>query len=370
MAEPLKNHFGQNIPRIIAEKIATVYPGFDTESFIIHTLDGYEPLNLMDRGRKIAHSLHQYLPDDYQEAITILIDSLDVKTKTQQVPGPIASFLFLPHTFFVALYGLSHFEASMRAQYMLTQRFTAEYSIRPFLEQYTHSTLERLTEWTSDPSIHVRRLVSEGTRPRLPWAPRLQQFRKNPRPVLELLEQLKDDSSEYVRRSVANNLNDIGKDHPKLLFGTVSQWMKDATEDRQKLIRHALRSAVKRGDPAALSLLGFGDPVKAMLEDIQITPHCPEIGGSVQIAFTVKSTHSLLQRVMVDFCIHYVKADGRTSVKVFKLKEINLAPNGRVQLSKKVSLAEMTTRKHYPGKHKVEALLNGLSVPLDSFLLS
>lgn len=367
MSEPLKNYYDHTIPRTIAEMISFVYPDFDSDSFITHSLVDFEPLNLMDRGRKIAYSMHQFLPDDYPEAISILMRSLDVNTKKMRASGPMDSFLFLPYTYFVAFYGLSYFEESMHAQYLLTQKFTAEFSIRPFLVNHTRDTLLRLADWTSDPSPHVRRLVSEGTRPRLPWAPRLGNFQKDPRPVLELLERLKDDESEYVRRSVANNLNDIGKDHPELLISTTRRWMDDATPERRKLIRHALRTSVKDGNPEALSILGFGNHPEITLENIKISPEQPKIGESVKIGFSIKSTLPKLQGLLVDFQIHYIKANGKASLKVFKLKEIDLPPDGFVKLGKSISLAEMTTRKHYPGNHKIDALINGIVFPLGSF---
>lgn len=369
VAEPLKNYFGEIIPFTIAEMISSVYPKFDQESFITLALDGYEPLNLMARGRKIAHSLHHFLPDNFEEAISILIESLDTRTNKSRNSGPIDSFLFLPHTYFVAFYGLSHFEVSMRAQYVLTQRFTAEFSIRPFLENHTQATLNRLAEWSSDPNVHVRRLVSEGTRPRLPWASRLKKFQDDPQPVLDLLEHLKDDPEEYVRRSVANNLNDIGKDNLSILFSTTRRWMKNASPYRRKLIRHALRSAVKKGDPDALTILGFNLNPQVLIKNISITPKHPEAGQSVKISFTLESTHSHSQQLMVDFRIHYVKANGRTTPKVFKLKTLELAPYDQNQLCKTVSLAEMTTRKHYPGEHKIDVLINGNVRPLGSFKL-
>jgi 3-methyladenine DNA glycosylase AlkC len=166
-----------------------------------------------------------------------------IRSRSERLPRGMGGFLFLPHVFFVAEYGLEHFETSMRAQYVLTQRFTAEFSIRRYLERHQAATLGPVSrEWSADASEDVRRLVSEGTRPRLPWAPRLRAFQADPRPVLALLERLKDDPSLYVRRSVANNLNDIGKDHPVLLVETATRWMENATEERRWIIRHALRS--------------------------------------------------------------------------------------------------------------------------------
>lgn len=195
MAEPLVNQYGEKIPRTIAAMIVDVHPGFPAKRFLATALDGYHALNLMARGRRIAESLARYLPQDFDAAVDILLASLGPRSDPQAGEGGLSAFLHLPHTQFVATYGLDHFETSMRAQYELTQRFTAEFSMRPFLERHTAATLQRLRDWTTDPSEHVRRLVSESTRPRLPWGTRLRRFQQDPRPVLALLERLKDDDS-------------------------------------------------------------------------------------------------------------------------------------------------------------------------------
>lgn len=356
MATPLKNQFGAEIPRRIAEMIGPVFPAFARDAFVTDALEGYEALDLLPRGWKIAQALRRYLPKHYPDAIGILIESLGPKLDRTEGQG-IAPFLYLPHVCFVAAYGLDHFEVSMRAQYELTQRFSAEFSIRPFLERYPEATLARLEEWARDPSPHVRRLVSEGTRPRLPWAPRLREFQKDPKRVLALLELLKDDPELYVRRSVANNLNDIGKDHPAL--ETARRWLENASEKRRWLVRHALRSAVKRAEPEALDVLGFGTKAAVSVANVRITPRNARIGDRVEIAFSLTNVDSCRQQVLVDFRIHLVKASGKTSPKVFKLRMVELAPGESVQLEKTVSLAEMTTRKHYAGTHAIDVLLNG-----------
>ncbi len=349
--------------------ISRTFHAFDQDAFLEDALDGYASLELMPRGWKIAHALHRHLPEDYEAAVAVLIASIGPKLDRTEDFG-MASFLYLPHTCFVAKYGLDHFEISMRAQYELTQRFSAEFSIRPFLERHPEATLARLRTWASDPSPHVRRLVSEGTRPRLPWAPRLREFQKDPRPVLALLELLKDDQELYVRRSVANNLNDVGKDHPLLLVETARRWMMDATDERRWLVRHALRSAVKRGEPGALAAMGFGEDAKVSIGGAKITPDRVVRGGSVTIAFDMTSADTQQRRVLVDFRIHFVKANGKSSPKVFKLKIVSLKPRETVRLSKTISLAEMTTRKHYPGTHQVDVVINGSGRVLGKFELA
>lgn len=369
MAEPLKNRFGVETPSTIARMISQVFPAFEQDAFVKNALDGYATLDLMPRAWKIARTLRNNLPINCPEAIEILLASLGPKLDKTEGQGT-SPFLYLPHVFFVAEYGLDHFEVSMRAQYELTQRFTAEYSVRAFLERHTEATLARLKVWATDPSPHVRRLVSEGTRPRLPWAARLRKFQQNPQPVLALLELLKDDAELYVRRSVANNLNDIGKDHPALLVATARRWMHNASDERHWLVSHALRSAVKRAEPGALAVMGFGEEAKVSLGKRRITPQRAKIEGSVEIAFNLTNKGSRRQRVLVDFRIHFVKANGKSSPKVFKLTTIALAPRETVSMKKSVSLAEMTTRKHFAGTHEVDVVLNGRIKALGTFQLA
>lgn len=322
----------------------------------------------MARGRKIAAALREHLPQDYPRAVEILVRSLG-KPLAETADNGMAPFFYLPHACFVAAYGLDHFEPSMRAQYEITQRFTAEFSIRPFLDLYPQETLARLQQWAGDPSVHVRRLVSEGTRPRLPWAPRLRAFQRDPRPVLELLELLKDDPELYVRRSVANNLNDISKDHPALLVETARRWLDGADANRRWIVAHALRSAVKRGERGALAVLGYGAAPKLEVRSASVDPARPRIGGVVGVSFEVVNTRPRAQRILVDLRLHFVKASGRTAPKTFKLKLLELAAGAAARLSKRISLAQLTTRKHYPGTHRIEAVCNGRAYPIGAFEL-
>ncbi|HTU67276.1 MAG TPA: DNA alkylation repair protein [Steroidobacteraceae bacterium] len=367
MADTLKSQFGPAVPRELARMIRAVHAEFPHEDFVRDVLKGYGPLSLTGRGWHIAAALQRHLPADYPRAVEILVAS---STQPRAAAaGGMDSFLYIPHLFFVSKHGLAHFEESMRAQHALTQLFTAEFSIRAFLETHPQRTLARLREWTKDPSPHVRRLVSEGTRPRLPWAPRLRAFQQDPAPVIELLELLKDDPELYVRRSVANNLNDIGKDHPEVVAGLARRWLREATPERQWIVRHALRSAIKRADAGALRALGYGGKASVAIRDVQIAPAKAAIGGDVTISFTVKSTGAKRQRVMVDLVVHFVKSRG-TGAKTFKLKAVELAPGESVGVRKKISLKQHTTRKHYVGKHVVEVLLNGARRRMGTFLVS
>lgn len=367
MAEPLKHQFGPAVVHRIAREIAVVWPPFRVNAFTADALKGFDALELMPRGLHIATALRAHLPAEPEQAIDVIVSSLGATSETTAPEGGMASFFYLPHVSFVAEYGLDCFEASMGAQYELTQRFTAEFSIRAFLERHEAATLARLGAWAADPSPHVRRLVSEGTRPRLPWARRLRRFQTDPAPVLALLERLKDDPSEYVRRSVANNLNDIGKDHPDVLIRTGRSWMKGADENRRALVAHALRSLVKAGDSRALSILGYGHVSPARVVGVTIAPRRPHIGDEVRLAIEVANPGKAVAHALVDLRVHFVKAGGRSTPKVFKLGIFQIERAAPVTVRKTLSLAQLTTRRHYPGRHRLDVMINGRSTPIGFF---
>ena len=253
----------------LAHNLTLVHPSFDGESFRRAAMDGLAPLAILQRGQHLARVLREHLPARYEQAVGILIRSLTPPLSATDDLG-LGVFFYLPHVSFVAAYGLDAagnagldpFEASMRAQYEITRRFSAEFSIRPFLIRWPERTLARLLEWMHDPDPHVRRLCTEGTRPRLPWAMRIPAFVKDPRPVLPILEKLKDDPEQYVRRSVANHLGDIAKDHPQLAFEICARWVPGASEELKWLVRHAVRHPAKKGDATALRLRQLAKPVR------------------------------------------------------------------------------------------------------------
>src|SRR5262245_39905848 len=237
MADQLKTFFSPELARRLAADIARASPEFPSRAFIRQATAGLDALELMDRGKHIAAALARHLPPAYPDAVDVLLRSLGPEHATDELMGlGMAPFFYLPHTLFVAERGLDHFELSMRAQYELTKRFSAEGSIRPYIAKDPERTLTVLREWSRDGNAHVRRLVSEGTRLRLPWAMRVPWLDRNPGRVLELLELLKDDPTTLVRRSVANNLNDLGKLHPKLLVETCAAWLKGAASERRALV--------------------------------------------------------------------------------------------------------------------------------------
>ena len=291
MATPLKSSFGLEKAAYVADLIGAVHP-IDRVAFVEACSNGFDDAELMARSQLIADALAETLPPDRDRALEVIIEALtSEKDRCGGFPSVhgVEQFRYLPLVLFVGQHGLDHFETAMKAQHELTQRFTAEFSIRRFLETQPGATLARLEEWTADPSEHVRRLVSEGTRPRLPWASRLTVFIDDPTPVIRLLDMLCDDTSEYVRRSVANNLNDISKDHPDLAIDVARRWWPaDAATPgdvaRRQLVRHALRTLVKAGDPAALEVIGYGAAGRpARHRSVGRPDRSPRIGGSVRV---------------------------------------------------------------------------------------
>ncbi|MFZ1319267.1 MAG: DNA alkylation repair protein [Candidatus Nitrotoga sp.] len=258
---PLKSLLGLEAIDCLAHNILLVYPQFDRESFYRDASNGLEPLGILERGKKLARTLRLYLPRKYATAVEIILASLTPPLTRTDTLG-LAVFFYLPHISFIAEYGWEFeendghdpFLVSMRAQYELTKRFSAEFSMRPFLIKQQERTLLQLLEWTSDPDPHVRRLCSESTRPRLPWAARIPAFIANPTSALPILEALKNDQDLYVRRSVANHLGDIAKDHPEFVFTICERWLTEATNEVKWLIRHALRHPAKKENKTALQL--------------------------------------------------------------------------------------------------------------------
>jgi 3-methyladenine DNA glycosylase AlkC len=365
VAEALKKFFGRPVVEALGRDLARVHP-LDVAQFVRDGMAGLSALELTERAGHLADVLHRHLPAPFPDAVGVLIASLGPRLESSETFG-MAPFRYLPHVLYVSRHGLEHFELSMRAFYELTQRFTAEGGIRPFLIQHPEQTLARLASWAHDPNVHVRRLVSEGTRPRLPWARRLPQFQRDPTAVIELLEVLKDDPERYVQRSVANNLNDIAKDHPELVVALCARWSKGAPGSRLWVIKHALRSLIKAGNLGALALVGAGAIAEVRVGRVQLEPNPVRLGGRLGLSFDLISMGKSEQSLVVDYAVHFVKANGSTARKVFKLRRVRLEPREKLRLAAKVSFADLTTRKHYPGVHRVELLVNGQSRDLGKF---
>jgi 3-methyladenine DNA glycosylase AlkC len=356
--QPFKSFVGPSLVEDLAQRLRAVHPAFPAAAFIAEVTPQLDPLELKGRIAVIAAGLRRHLPPDYATAVRLLLALLDAppaEAERMFADG----WLLWPVAAFVEHYGLEHLDESLQAMYAITQRHTAEFAIRPYLLRYPEQTLAALQRWASDPSFHARRLVSEGTRPRLPWAARLPAFLADPAPVLALLELLKDDPADYVRTSVANNLNDIAKDHPDLVLATLARWQQGASDQRQWIIRHALRTLVKQGHPEALRLLGAEAP-DVELVSLELTPARLRIGETLTIAVTLRSAAAVPQQLVVDYILHLPGARGATRTKVFKLKSLVLAAGATLQLVKQHSFAPVTVRRIYPGLHRIAIQVNGV----------
>ncbi len=269
---------------------------------------------------------------------------------------------------YVARHGMDHVPRALACLHALTQRFSAEFAIRPFIQRHPEATLRTLEMWVHDPSAHVRRLVSEGSRPRLPWGLRLQTLVVDPAPTLPLLRALQDDPSAYVRRSVANHLNDIAKDHPDLVASWVREHLADATPERLALLRHASRTLIKAGHGATLAAWGLGQSLRGKAS-LTLAASAVRIGETLGLQVRLVSTHSAPQPLVIDYAVHHVRANGERSPKVFKGWKLTLAPGEERDLAKQHSLRPVTTRRLYPGTHRLEVRVNGRTVAGADFAL-
>ena len=363
----LKEFFNAELVARLAADIKKVWNEFDTKGFEDSLIPSIDTLELKERANLIAHSLHDYLPDDFEVASRIILESIRDNSQDKPFDG-LESFYYMPHGNFYAIYGLDHFNISINALYEITKLFTAEFAIRPFLEQYEQETLNVLRKWISDESQYVRRLVSEGTRPRLPWASRLPSFQANPTPIIELLEILKNDESLLVRRSVANNLNDIAKDHPDLVVDILNKWKPSASEEIIWIINHASRTLVKQGHVGALELLGYSSEVKVEVTNLS-TVETASIGDEFFFELAVTSHEKHPVQLMIDYIVYYMKANGKQSPKVFKLSKRTINSGESISIKKKLNMTPMSTRKLYPGAHRIEIQINGKSKGEISFKL-
>lgn len=347
----LKNLFDRTSVGAIGDAVATVLPAFERAMFMERVFDdGWEARELKQRMRHVTTVLHDLIPGDYREQLDVLLGAAASATE---------GFPALVYSDFVQAYGTDDWEASVPALATFTKLASAEFAIRPFIASDQDRTLTQMFEWAADPDPAVRRLATEGCRPRLPWGMRLHALVADPTPILPILERLHTDPDESVRRSVANNLNDISRDHPQAVIDLMRSWDPQPGTDTYRLARHALRTLLKRGDPGALAVLGFKAGLSVELNGFTLEPPAPNIGGSARLTFTITSTLPETQPVIVDYAVHYVKADGSTSPKVFRLGSLEMEPGVPATYSRKLSFRQMTTRVHRPGTHRIDVLTNG-----------
>ncbi len=366
----LREVFDSTMVNKLVSNISSVWPSFEHKSFIDTITPNLSKLSFGDRCSLITDTLQSNLPEDFPAAVQILIDALGPEAVADSLSG-FDGFIIMPQCLFVSRYGMDYFDASINALYEMTKRFTAEGDIRPFIERYPKKTMAFLHRITNDINPYARRLASEGTRPRLPLCQRLPQFQKKPAPVLELLDKLKSDPNLMVRRSVANNLNDIAKDNPDIVVETLTRWQKeDPGKEMKWIISHSLRSIIKQGHPGALQLLGYSSKVEMIVSDIDVSNKNPAIGNEIVFSFKITSKENKPCKLMIDYIVYYMKANGKQAPKVFKAAKKTIAPDQSITINKKHSFVQRSTRVHYPGKHSIEVQINGKKYTKVDFELS
>lgn len=349
MADELKDWFDAGFFRDLAGAVKAQHGSFPQARFVKDALDGLDDLALMARLERAAGLLGRHLPPDYEQALAIVL---------AVTPRYSGHFRALLGPAFVARCGRHDPVRSLDALCTMTRHGSAEFAVRHFLNDDFEATMAVMRTWAEDENHHVRRLASEGCRPRLPWSFRLEALVADPGPAIPILERLKADPAPYVRTSVANHLNDIGKDHPERMLDLVSGWDR-SDPGTAWIVRHACRSLIKAGHPRALALHGFGGAPQVDLRDLAVTPRAVPWEGMANLAFTLVSRGRSAQRLAIDYVMHYVKASGGTAPKVFKLREVDLAAGETLTIATRRSFEERTTRRHYPGRHRIDIQING-----------
>jgi 3-methyladenine DNA glycosylase AlkC len=374
MAEPLKNLLDARAIRAASHHLRRAWPDFDAATFEHLAATGLAALEFKARAMHIADALESTLPDEFEHAAAVIEASLapprpePLGASTTSDDGGIAGWVLWSVGEFVVRRGMAQPARALTVLHALTQRFTAEWAIRPFVVAHPELCFATLARWTSDASPHVRRLVSEGSRPRLPWGLQLKSLIADPSPSLPLLAALQDDPSEYVRRSVANHLNDIAKDHPTLVADWLERHLPDASVERRALLRHASRTLIKRGHARVLHAFGVGAALRGTAS-LQLAPRRLALGDSLTLEVQLRSTARAPQLLLLDYVVHHVKATGGSAPKVFKGWSLELQPGETRALRKTHAVRPITTRRYFAGAHRVELLVNGVVSAQADFVL-
>jgi 3-methyladenine DNA glycosylase AlkC len=355
----LKEIFNRERIAHIGAAMREIDPRFDGGRFLALATCDLAELSIMQRLRQVAVSLHECLDTPYPECLPQL------QALAPRIGHAFASMI-LPE--FVALYGQQHFDVSMAALAFFTRFGSSEFAVRHFLVRDLPRALAVMERWSFDPDAHVRRLASEGCRPRLPWSFQLKPLMQDPSLTAAILENLRSDESAYVRKSVANHLNDITKDHPAVVLQTLASWPKEDPACAW-IIRHALRTLIKKGDATALALIGASGLAVVDIERFAVLPPVIALGEQIRIEAALRSTSPASQRLVIDYAVFYVRKSGVATRKVFKLKEVSLAPLALATVSIMQTIRDFSTRKHHLGLHRIELLVNGATLAEAAFEL-
>ena len=349
MADPLKEMFNRAYFEGLAREVHAATPRIRQAALLNELLLGNEQRELNARMRHTSETLHKHLPADFREAVAVL------KVVAQRMPRGYTALLYPD---FVALYGLQDPAFSLDALQHFTEFGSSEFAVREFFRRDVAATLKAMRSWAEHDSEHVRRLASEGSRPRLPWSFRLDAVVRDPTLTTPILERLRADPALYVRKSVANHLNDFSKDHAHYLVALLRSWGHEHPHTAW-IAKHASRTLIKAGNADALALFDFDSAAKVRVDDLVATPRHLALGETLTVSFSVVSESTHAQQLVIDYAIHYRKANGGTSRKVFKLKELRLEAGASANITKRQRIVDFSTRKHYAGEHGLEVMVNG-----------
>jgi 3-methyladenine DNA glycosylase AlkC len=364
MPELLKNVYNPAFVKIFTAAVGAVLPGFNAAVFSRQIFAGnWEEKELKQRMRHIAATLQQHLPGSYGEQVPLLL-KIVAQLESSGVKGGF-EYMFLPD--FVEQFGVNDWQTSLNAMERITQFASCEFAIRPFLLHHQDEVMARMLVWSKHSHPHVRRFCSEGCRPRLPWAMAISALKKNPSPILPILENLKADESLFVRKSVANNLNDIAKDHPDVVAEVVIKW-KGVSAETDWIVRHGCRTMLKKAHSSTYDLFDLSSTADCQLSNLKLSKHKLTIGDRLQFSFDLKTGEKPV-KLRLEYAVYYVKANGNWSRKIFQLSEKIFEPRQKIFFQKEQRFQDFTTRKHYPGQHKLAIVVNGKEVTEESFML-
>ena len=355
MPKLLKDLYDEQLISLLSSELIKVHSTFNTTKFTRKIFDeSWKHKELKQRMRHISQTLHEFLPADFSKAVNIL----------KPVSGKFSGFEYMFFQDYVELYGLDDFNESMVALECFTKYASSEFAVRLFIIKHQKKMMCQMERWAESDNHHVRRLASEGSRPRLPWAMALPEFKKNPAPVIKILKKLKNDQSEYVRRSVANNLNDISKDNPDVTLKIAKAW-KGKNKNTDWIVKHACRTLLKDSDGEALGLFGYGNPKSIQLKDFTVSKKVA-MGDQVEFSFNLITSKTNLGMLRIEYAIEFVRANGKTGRKVFKISEGDFSGT-RKDVVKSYSFKPITTRRYYQGVHSLSILVNGKEMAMARF---
>lgn len=341
-----------------------VIPGFDKKQFVAMVMNkAFKNMEWKERMKHTTTALHHFMPNDFKKAAKCIHDLIAALKKSGYRGG--LEYMFFPD--YIEAYGLNDLETSVSLLEYVTQYISCEFAVRPFIARYGTEMMKYMQGWATHKSEHVRRLASEGSRPRLPWAMALPSLKKDPSPILPILETLKNDPSEYVRRSVANNLNDIAKDHPALVLKIAAKW-KGKSKATDAIIKHGCRTLLKQGHLDVLKLYGLNAQHMAVSGLKVLTPTI-QIGQYLEFAFELKNLAKQKQDVRLEYGIYYKKSKGHLARKVFKITERIMEPGEKTSITRKQSFKPITTRVFHTGIHEVSVIVNGQEKAKAQFVL-